>query len=106
MIYATNVLAAIRYQNSDATILPTGQTPEAYLTTLGAEIGMTGAQFGAYIISENVRLGSEGQTPPSACDVECHYLRAPVEIQAALTVEAAQAIVDDYITFCSAVTGQ
>lgn len=106
MIYAANVSAAIRFQNNDTTILPTGQTPEVYLGTLGVELGMTAAQFAAYIISENLRLGAEGQTPPSACDVECHYLRASVAAQAAATVEAVQTIVDDYISFCSTVTGQ
>jgi hypothetical protein len=104
-VYANNIDAAIQFTNNDATLMPTGQTPTAYLTGMGAHMGMTAAQFAAYIIGENIRLGAPNQTPPSAYDVECQYIASSVGIQYATTIAAVNTIVSAYQTYVAPVTG-
>jgi len=69
-VYDENYRAAVEYVNGrTAAEMKGGQTAEAYLTGLGARLGMTAAQFAAYIISENKLVG------PTAYQVEEEYLR-------------------------------
>lgn len=105
-IYLANYDAATRFQAGDSTPMATGQTPEAYLAGLGAPMGMSAAQFAAYIIGENTRLGAPGQTPPSAYDVEAQYINAQVQVSSALDAGAVSAALESFRAFCAPVTGQ
>lgn len=108
IIYRSNLIASVRYQAADTTIIPeTGQTPEQYLSVLGSKFGFpTAAAFASYIIAENLRLGAPNTAIPSAYDVECKYGESITAVNAALTVAVVQTLVDVYTAYCQPVTGQ
>lgn len=100
-VYDVNYEASVRFQAGDITPLRTGETPAAYLTLLGAEMvpPMTNAEFAAYIIAENVRVG------PTATNVEQMYLRYLGQVYTRPIAEV-NGIVEAYRVFCAPVSGQ
>ena len=100
VVYALNYEAAVRFQAADSTPLRTGMPAEQHLAAFGAEMypPKTSAEFAAYIIAENLRLG------PSDVEVEQLYIRA---MYAAWIdpVDQLPAIVDGYRDFCAGVHG-
>lgn len=70
-VYDENYQAAIAYDagDGDITLMRGGQTATQYLAGFGARLGMTAAQFAAYIINENKKVG------PTQYHIEDEYLR-------------------------------
>lgn len=96
-IYDENYQASVAFTagTGSTTLMRNGMTATAYLTGFGARLGMTAAQFAAYIIAENKRVG------PTAYQVEDEYLRLaygviPVETSVTKLLGYAAA----YRTFC------
>lgn len=69
-IYDENYQASVYFQEGQPNIvMKNGMTAQDYLAGFGAKLGMTAAQFAAYIVTENVRVG------PTAYQIEQEYLR-------------------------------
>ena len=58
-VYAQNFQAATLGASDTTTVLRNGKTPAQHLGDFGARLGMTAAQFGAYILSENLLAGQK-----------------------------------------------
>jgi hypothetical protein len=73
-VYDLNYEAAYFGATDTATILRNGKTPAQHLADFGQYLGMTGEQFGAYVLNEN-----KGPTGASAgvkmSEIEAEYLR-------------------------------
>jgi hypothetical protein len=94
-VYSVNYEAAIKGAGDNTYILPSGETPNQRLTTLGQYVGMTAAQFAAYIIAEN-----RGDYPSSAAgkkmaNIEQEYMRIYYSLPLITDV-----IVDTFKAFC------
>lgn len=70
-VYDENYQASVAFEagQGDLTEMRNGMTATQYLSGFGARLGMTAAQFAAYIVAENKRVG------PTAYQVEDEYLR-------------------------------
>jgi hypothetical protein len=89
-VYAENLRATDLFlAGNGSDPMPTGDTVEEYLATLGAPLGMTAAQFAAYIRSENERL------TPNAMEVERLYL----VVKAALLSGSVPAVMATWYAF-------
>ena len=99
-IYSENYFAAMELQAArPSTLMVCGVTVEAYLTALGLSLGMTAAQFAAYIINENrgtVGLAIKGN------EIEKEYVRLVYLAMPAMTTAQAAQAVTDYEAFCAA----
>lgn len=96
-VYDENYQASVAYVEGkgDLTEMRNGMTATQYLTGFGARLGMTAAQFAAYIIAENKRIG------PTAYQVEDEYLRlAYGVIPNETSVAKLLAYPTDYRRFC------
>lgn len=96
-VYDENYQASIAYEagDGDITYMRSGQTATQYLAGFGARLGMTAAQFAAYIIAENHRVG------PTQYSIEDEYLRlAYGTIPAETNVSRLLAYPADYRRFC------
>jgi hypothetical protein len=68
-VYVLNYQAATLGSDDTTTILRNGKTPAAHLGDFGVHIGMTAAQFAAYVLSENLLAGQK------MTEIEAEYLR-------------------------------
>lgn len=87
-VYVLNFQAATLGAADTTTILRNGKTPASHLGDFGAPLGMTAAQFGAYILTENLSAGQK------MTEIEGEYLEnyyAPV---------VTEQMVVDFQTFC------
>jgi hypothetical protein len=73
-VYDLNYEASVLGAADTVTILRNNKTPAQHLTDFGQYLGMTGEQFGAYVLNEN-----KGPTGASAgvkmSEIEAEYLR-------------------------------
>lgn len=95
-VYAENLRVAELLIAGNNAVLPTGVTPEQYLTALGTPIGMNAAQFAAYILAENQRL------TPSALEVEKRYLQAKASLKSG-SVPLLMSAWYNFVTYCRTV---
>lgn len=86
-VYDENLLAAQRFTVGDGSPMRDGQTPTAYLSGMGAMLGMTPEQFAAYIISEN------GLAAQAAVAIEKVYLEFAYQRLPAATFESLQTLI-------------
>lgn len=96
-IYEENYQAAVAVDAGagDITEMKDGKTATQYMSGFGARLGMTAAQFAAYIIAENKRVG------PTLYLVENEYLRLAYSvIPAETSVAKLLTYPDDYRRFC------
>lgn len=96
-IYDENYQAAVAVDaaEGDITIMRNGKTATAYLAGFGARLGMTAAQFAAYVLAENKRVG------PPLYQIEDEYLRLDYGvIPMETSVSKLLAYPDSYRRFC------
>lgn len=100
-VYDVNYEAAIAYDAGNTTlVLRNGKTSGTHCTEFGTLLGMTAAQFAAYIIAENRQT-----TPTKRCavlmhEIEGEYLRLYCSAIAAMTDADAIAAPAAYQAFC------
>jgi hypothetical protein len=68
-VYNQNFQAATLGAADTTTGLRNGKTPAQHLSDFGTPLGMTAAQFGAYVLSENLLAGQK------MTEIEAEYLR-------------------------------
>lgn len=103
-VYDLNYQAALLGDQDTTTTLRNSKTPHQHLTDFGQYVGMTGAQFAAYIIAEN-----SGPTGAAAgvkmSEIEQEYLRLYYTVAGTATVVAElDAAVSAYQAYCDART--
>ena len=95
-VYDLNYEAALLGASNTTTVLRNNKTPAQHLTDFGQYLGMTGEQFGAYVLDEN-----KGPTGASAgvkmSEIEAEYLRVSYALPS-----LSEADVAAYQAFCDA----
>ena len=100
-IYAENLKAA----QADAagagatTIMRDDTTAETYLGAMAAGMGISAAQFAAYVLAENTAAAIKAR------EIEAEYVRLAYTFIPACTFEQVQTVADGYRDFCQARTG-
>ena len=89
-VYVLNYQAATLGVEDTTTILRNGKAPATHLGDFGVNIGMTAAQFAAYVLSENLLAGQR------MTEIEAEYLRLYYDGPLAVLD------VDNYKAYCDA----
>lgn len=99
-VYAENLRAAqaVAAGNGGTTTMRDGSTAAAYLATMAAGMGITVAQFSAYVIAENTAAAVKAR------EIEAEYIRVAYTYIPACTFEQVQTVAQEFSTFCAART--
>jgi hypothetical protein len=97
-VYAENLRAAqaVAAGAGETTIMRDGTSAAAYLAGMAAGMGMSGAQFGAYVLAENTAAAIKAR------EIEAEYVRLVYTFIPACSFEQVQTVADGYRDFCAA----
>ena len=99
-VYAENLRAAqaVAAGNGGTTTMRDGATANAYLATMAAGMGITAAQFSAYVIAENTAAATKAR------EIEAEYIRVAYSFIPTCSFEQVQTVADGFRDFCAART--
>lgn len=99
-VYAENLRAAqaLTSGGGATTIMRDGSTAEAYLGAMAAGMGITAAQFAAYVLAENTAAAVKAR------EIEAEYVRLAYTFIPGCSFEQVQLVADGFRDFCAART--
>lgn len=100
-MYSENLKAA-QAANKGAgasTLMRDGTTADAYLAAMAAGMGVSAAQFCAYVLAENATAATKAR------EIEAEYLRVAYTFLPAASFEEVQAAAESFRQYCTARTG-